>query len=60
MAHIQPIEDESGDMVDLTIYCSDSCHREDPEYSGWYGCMEISVSEPCAACGDMVPGLDED
>ena len=59
MAHIQPIEDASGDIVDLSVYCSDYCHRENPDYAGWYGCQEISTTTPCESCGEPVPGLDE-
>jgi len=40
----------------------DGCEPyQELEYGGWNGCEEISQSEPCANCGDMVQGLhDED
>ena len=60
MAHLQWSEDEFGDTVDQRVYCSDFCAREDPDYGGWSGCHEISFSEPCAGCGTMVEGLDEE
>lgn len=60
MAHLQIIEDENGDMIDYIVYCSDSCNRSsNPDYQGWYGCHEISTTQPCAACGQTVEGLDE-
>jgi hypothetical protein len=60
MAHIVFVEDKDGDVVDQVVYCSDFCARDDAAYNGWHGCVEISVSEPCASCGDNVEGLDED
>ena len=61
MAHIVPIEDSSGDMVDYEVYCSDFCSRTTSDnYSGWYGLVEISTSQPCESCGNMVQGLDEE
>ncbi|OUU19015.1 MAG: hypothetical protein CBB97_19825 [Candidatus Endolissoclinum sp. TMED37] len=59
MAHLVFIEDDSGDVVDQKVYCSDSCAHSNPDYRGWNGCNEISVTEPCAACGATVAGLDE-
>ena len=58
MAHLTFIEDDSGDVVDHEVYCSDFCARTSELYNGWNGCNEISSSEPCAKCGDNVPGLD--
>jgi hypothetical protein len=61
MAHIDYIQDNNGDVVDHAVYCSDSCHREHGKnYNGWNGCLEISVTEPCALCGVTVQGLDEE
>ena len=67
MAHIRHVTDNTGDTVDLVYFCSDSCNRDwYPEgiaaagvesYGGWYGCMEISSDEECAACGEIVEGL---
>tara|TARA_R110000824_G_scaffold341630_1_gene528064 strand:- start:58 stop:240 length:183 start_codon:yes stop_codon:yes gene_type:complete len=59
MAHLTFIEDESGDVVDNEVYCSDYCAKQSKRYGGWNGCNEISTSEPCAECGEMVAGLDE-
>ena len=66
MAHLHLIE-ENDDVVDTVVFCSDSCHQswcmkvENPDYQGWHGCNEISVWEPCAECGDKVPGvMDEE
>tara|TARA_R110002020_G_scaffold283921_4_gene499543 strand:- start:258 stop:452 length:195 start_codon:yes stop_codon:yes gene_type:complete len=52
--HAQWIEDESGDVVDSTYYCSDSCHQFDDDYSGWNGCNEVMAPEWCAQCGDEI------
>ena len=62
MAHLHFVKDSHGDVVDHIVYCSDYCHREhtDVSYYGWNGCHEISVSEPCANCEEMVHGLDDD
>jgi hypothetical protein len=60
MAHLHFIEDQHGDIVDNIVFCSDYCHRDHiPNYKGWNGCHEISVSEPCANCGDTVSGIEE-
>lgn len=48
MANIVIIEDVNGDTIDIKEYCSDSCAREDPNYRGWYGCVESEgVCENC-------------
>ena len=60
MANIVPIEDEGGDVVDTEVYCSDFCAQSSDHYAGWYGCAEISVSQPCESCGTHVQGLDEE
>jgi len=59
MAHLTFIEDKDGDVVDQEVYCSDYCARTSKLYNGWNGCAEITTSEPCAKCGEMVTGLDE-
>ena len=61
MAHLQFIEDAQGDVVDQIVFCSDFCHRlhAAADYNGWNGCHEISVSEPCAECGDPVAGVED-
>jgi len=58
MAHLVFIEDRYGDVVDYEVYCSDSCANTSELYNGWNGCNEISVTEPCANCEAVVPGLD--
>lgn len=62
MAHLFPIEDQYGDLVDEVVFCSDWCHqswcRENGKtYGGWYGCQEISTTVPCASCGEKVQGV---
>jgi hypothetical protein len=67
MANLHLIEDDSGDVVDYLVFCSDSCQQDYMassvccyDYNGWNGCNEISTSQPCENCGDIVPGLDEE
>ena len=62
MAHLHFIEDDSGDVVDHLVFCSDYCHKQhmDEKYRGWNGCNEISTTEPCVECGSTVEGLDEE
>ena len=60
MANIVPIEDEEGEMVDIEVYCSDFCAQSSKHYRGWYGCAEISTSQPCECCEAHVHGLDEE
>jgi hypothetical protein len=66
MAHLHFVEDADGDVVDHVVFCSDFCHndyccRENGfKYGGWNGCNEISTSEPCANCDDLVCGEDEE
>jgi hypothetical protein len=62
MAHLHFIEDDSGDVVDHLVFCSDYCHKQhmDEKYRGWNGCNEISTTEPCVECGRTVEGLDEE
>ena len=59
MAHLAYIEDKNGDLVDYEVYCSDYCARESKLYRGWNGCHEISATQPCNGCGELVQGLDE-
>ena len=65
MAHLFLVEDVDGDLVDQIVFCSDYCHREytakeNLKYGGWFGCQEISFTQPCAECGATVHGLDEE
>jgi hypothetical protein len=56
MAHLQFIEDKKGDIVDQVVFCSDYCHQSHPDYDGWNGCIEISTSEICAKCNQLIIG----
>jgi hypothetical protein len=68
MAHIRHINDNTGDLVDLAYFCSDSCNRNwypsgivtkgvEP-YGGWYGCQEVEYNVECAGCGEVIKGYD--
>ena len=53
MSHLVTHEDQEGQLVDITYYCSDFCARSDKDYAGWFGCQEIpNECEPifCALC----------
>ena len=56
MAHIHPVEDKNGDVIDCLYYCSDSCNRFDNKeyYGGWYGCVELQSPENCAYCEKLI------
>ena len=63
MAHLHLIEDSQGDVVEQIVFCSDFCHqdyieRENLIYGGWFGCQEISITEPCANCETEVQGIE--
>lgn len=65
MAHYGYIEDETGDLVDLIVTCSDSCNRTAHkrvglEYGGWSGCHELEFGQACENCGVWVPGFEDD
>jgi hypothetical protein len=60
MTHIVTIEDEdTGDIVDVSYYCSDTCAKTDSYYQGWNGCHE-AISAPCAHCGAITGWLAEE
>ena len=70
MAHIREIHDDTGDLVDLVYFCSDSCNRGyhpngivaqgvEP-YGGWYGCQEVEYAVECGGCGEVIEGYLED
>ena len=48
----------SGNVVDVSVCCLDSCASEIPEYDGWNGCHEREVFAPvtCDVCGDVIGG----
>jgi hypothetical protein len=73
MAHLHPIneqpdstpQEDRGDIEDYIVLCSDYCHQSHCDnsggsliYEGFYGCQEISITEPCAECGATVYGID--
>lgn len=48
MAHVVLVEDSvTGDLVDLLVYCSDSCAQTNTSYAGWYGCYENTTEPFC-------------
>lgn len=54
--HVYLWEDESGDVVDAVVFCSDGCHREylrmrGIRYGGWNGCYEMTAPQWCSNCG---------
>ena len=50
MANIVLKEDLNGDTVDVSYYCTDYCAKTDPDYAGWYGCVEAGRQERCNYC----------
>lgn len=50
MAHLNTIEDSTGDLIDLEYFCSDYCAKFSDNYNGWYGAMEIYQPENCQTC----------
>jgi hypothetical protein len=61
MAHYYEHEDANGDLVDLTIFCSDYCHlfycmTQERKYKGWNGCHEQEETTNCAYCGALIEG----
>lgn len=61
-ANIVPITNDDDELIDLEVYCSDFCAKSSDSYAGWYGCVEISVTQECEAsdCDNVVHGLDEE
>lgn len=62
MAHYYEIEDDTGNLVDLVVFCSDWCHKSycrehSLTYRGWNGCHENPYTVPCASCGETVAGI---
>jgi len=56
MTHVQLIEDERGDLVDIRYACSALCagDLEFPEPSAWPGGMETDYDVLCESCGDLM------
>lgn len=59
--HLHYVEDERGDLVDAVTLCSDACNRDyaGESYAGWNGCHESEFTTYCAACGVVIPGLED-
>lgn len=53
------ITDDHGDTVDCNTYCSDLCARLDPNYEGWFGCVEAAYDTACLHCGTPIKGQNE-
>lgn len=58
--HIHRTEDADGDLVEVTYFCTDSCHRAwctkyGVEYEGWDGAHEgPDYDVDCAGCGEAL------
>ena len=59
MANIVPITNEIGDVVDYNYYCSDLCAKHDPNYAGWFGCVENYSAPFCNHCETPLFWIDE-
>jgi hypothetical protein len=59
MANIVPITNEIGDVVDYNYYCSDFCAKQDPNYAGWFGCVENYSAPFCNNCETPLFWIDE-
>jgi hypothetical protein len=60
MAHLNTIEDETGDLIDLEYFCGDYCAQFSDNYKGWYGCIEIYTPENCQTCNTGLTYVSED
>ena len=54
--HVQMIEDDRGDLVDIRWYCSQWCATEDdaPQPSAWPGGDETQSAVYCHVCGTLM------
>ena len=59
MANIVPQTDKVGDVVDYNYYCSDTCAKSDPNYAGWFGCVENYTTPFCQKCLTALYWIDE-
>lgn len=59
MANIVPVTDKVGDVVDYNYYCSDTCAKSDPNYAGWFGCVENYTTPFCQKCLTALYWIDE-
>jgi hypothetical protein len=60
MAHLNTIEDATGELIDLEYFCGDFCAQFSDNYKGWYGAMEIYTPENCQTCGYALTYVSED
>lgn len=56
--HIHRHENTEGELIDLSYFCSDWCHRDwcrttSNAYEGWDGCHEIDGGQVCANCQEV-------
>lgn len=59
MAHIHRHTDTGGELVDISFFCSNSCHRDwcrenGHQFDGWDGCHELDTAETCQNCGEIM------
>jgi hypothetical protein len=59
MANIVPVTDKVGDVVDYNYYCSDTCAKSDPNYAGWFGCVDNYTTPFCQKCLTALYWTDE-
>lgn len=57
--HLHFWEDDNGELVDATVFCSDHCHRfychdKGVPYTGWNGCHEVDAPQWCAYCEEAI------
>jgi len=51
------LTDTNGETVDARYYCSDVCAQHDPDYDGWYGCVEVEHDTKCEHCDELMEGV---
>lgn len=61
--HIHRVTDHTGDLVDLRLFCGDTCHRawcaeQGQDYEGWDGCHEMVLPVQCECCGQWLRDTD--
>jgi hypothetical protein len=67
MTHVEMIEDDKGDLVDILYFCSAFCYESSQSTDGhayghaWPGGMETDYDVHCHRCGDLMwKGLEQD
>jgi hypothetical protein len=57
-AHMEPIENDAGDIIDAFYFCSSWCHRQHMTEQGrpylWNGCHETPAPQRCNTCGNNI------